>query len=52
MKIEAKELGIKYKDFNGSVFQIAPSFDMNIYFEKINYTPKLEDQYQSRNIDF
>lgn len=40
-------MGIKYGDF-----EMAPDFNMNINFERLNYTPLLEDYYLSKDIDF
>lgn len=48
MKIEAKDLGIKYNN----KFEISPSFDLSFDFEKLNSTDLLEDSYKSKDIDF
>lgn len=48
MTIIAKDLGIKYNNN----FEIAPSFDLTVLFEKVNYSPYLEDSYCSKGINF
>jgi hypothetical protein len=48
MTITAKDLGIW---FNNKEFELAPSFDMHISFEKLNYTSLLDDSYLSKGID-
>ena len=47
--IDMKDMGIRY---DSNKFELAPSFDMRIIFEKLNYTPLLEDSFNSKNIDF
>jgi hypothetical protein len=37
-----KDMGMR---FDKNEFEIAPSFDMRIIFEKLNATPLLEDSY-------
>lgn len=44
-----KDMGIT---FDNSKFEVAPSFDMKVIFEKLNYTPLLENNYTSKDIDF
>lgn len=47
--IEMKDMGIGY---SSNQFEIAPSFDMKLIFEKMNYSPLLIESYSSKDIDF
>ncbi len=47
--IDMSQMSIKY---DSNQFEIAPSFNLNIAFEKLNYTPLLEESYISKDIDF
>lgn len=44
-----KDMGITS---DNNKFEVAPSFDMKVIFEKLNYTPLLENNYTSKDIDF
>jgi hypothetical protein len=50
MLIEAKKMGIIF--YGKSTFEMAPSFDMEISFEKLNFSPLLVDNYLSEGINF
>eukprot|EP00347_Sterkiella_histriomuscorum_P000566 403375355 len=47
--IDMKEMGIR---FDHNRFEIAPSYDMKIVFEKLNQSPYLEESFNSKHIDF
>ena len=47
--IDMKDMSLKFDSGN---FVITPSFDMKTTFEKLNYSPLLEDSYNSKDIDF
>lgn len=47
--IDMTQMSIKY---DSNQFQIAPSLNLNIIFEKLNYSPLLEESYTSKDIDF
>ena len=50
--IDMKDMGIfKYENLTQK-FEIAPSYDMKVIFEKLNYSPWLEDSFSSKEIDF
>jgi len=48
LKIDAKDLGIKYAP---DMVEVTPSFDMQILFERLNYSPLIQKGYLSPEID-
>ncbi len=46
--IDIRDMGFKY---NGD-FDIAQSFNINVIFEKFNFTPLIENPYLAKEIDF
>ena len=44
-----KDMGIR---FDSNKFEIAPSNDIKVNFEKLNHSDLLEDSYNSKNMDF
>jgi hypothetical protein len=50
MEIECKQMGMLVER-GGEVFKVTKPFDMNIRFDKLNYTPLLAQSFLSPQID-
>jgi len=51
MEIDCKQMGIRILEESGQLFHMTSPYDLNVKFDKLNYTPLLSQSFLSPQID-